>query len=334
MSKVGFRTFEDPYDYQESVRAAHVTGFTTGRGDFHAELLQIDLHRLWMQAGKETLSHSFHISLSGTRSPIFFLADANRAEMRHCGHEMASGEILFFGREASQYWTASTNSHWATMSLSPDQLAAAGLAIVGRELSAPDSTRVLRPEPNRLARLRRLHSAARHLAKTAPEIIAHPEVARALDQSLIEAMVGCMSDADDVEAGSGWCHHLAVMARLEEWLSTNSHRPAYLPEICNALKISKSTLYLCCQEHLGMSATHYLWLRRMHLANRALLRANPVETSVTAIAMDHGFGELGRFAVGYRGLFGKSPRTTLQKKFDPHPASQAPPFFLSDSQSA
>ena len=76
---------------KNSIRAGQVTGFATGRGDFHGELLQVDLQQLWLQAGKENLSHSFHISLSGARSPIFFLADANRAEVRHCGHEIASG---------------------------------------------------------------------------------------------------------------------------------------------------------------------------------------------------------------------------------------------------
>ena len=83
-----------------------------------------------------------------------------------------------------------------------------------------------------------------------------------------------------------------------------------------------------------MSATRYLWLRRMHLSNRALLRSDATETTVTAVAVEHGFWELGRFSVAYRALFGESPRTTLQKQFDPHPGSQAPPLFLIDSQSA
>ena len=41
----------------------------------------------------------------------------------------------------------------------------------------------------------------------------------------------------------------------------------------------------------------YLTLRRMHLAQRALRRATPDATSVTAIGTRYGFWELGRFAV-------------------------------------
>jgi AraC-like DNA-binding protein len=61
-----------------------------------------------------------------------------------------------------------------------------------------------------------------------------------------------------------------------------------------------------------MSPHKYLWLRRMHLARRALAGADPAAAAVTGIALDHGFGELGRFAVQYRELFGESPSATLR----------------------
>jgi AraC-like DNA-binding protein len=51
----------------------------------------------------------------------------------------------------------------------------------------------------------------------------------------------------------------------------------------------------------------------MHLARRALSRGDPEKTSVTEIATDYGFWELGRFSVVYRSLFGESPLTTLRR---------------------
>jgi AraC-like DNA-binding protein len=54
-------------------------------------------------------------------------------------------------------------------------------------------------------------------------------------------------------------------------------------------------------------------LRRMHLVRRALLRAESSETSVTRIATDHGFWELGHFAVAYRALFGEAPSASLRQ---------------------
>ena len=60
--------------------------------------------------------------------------------------------------------------------------------------------------------------------------------------------------------------------------------------------------------HLGMSPGRYLRLRRMSLASRALARAVPGARTITQIATDFAFWELGRFAVEYRNLFGESRR--------------------------
>jgi AraC-like DNA-binding protein len=62
-----------------------------------------------------------------------------------------------------------------------------------------------------------------------------------------------------------------------------------------------------------MSPKRYLWLRRMHLARRALQSADAERTTVTEIASNYGFWELGRFSVAYRSLFGESPSTALRR---------------------
>ena len=62
-----------------------------------------------------------------------------------------------------------------------------------------------------------------------------------------------------------------------------------------------------------MSPKRYLSMRRMNLARRALRNAEAQRTTVTEIASDYGFWELGRFSVAFRSLFGESPSTTLRQ---------------------
>jgi AraC-like DNA-binding protein len=104
------------------------------------------------------------------------------------------------------------------------------------------------------------------------------------------------------------------MARLENFVAANHDRPVYLMEICAATGVSGRTLRICCQENLGVGPVRYLWLRRMHLARRALIRADPKAVTITEVASDYGFGELGRFSVQYRALFGESPSASLHRR--------------------
>jgi AraC-like DNA-binding protein len=304
--------FDDPYPYQRAIRAADVEAFVTAQGPFHAELTRVDLGRVWMQRARENLPRVLHYTTNGSRAPIIFLIDPDQPDMRHSGVKVAPGEVIFDGAAPEHHNRTDGASHWGAMSLTPDDLAAAGRALVGRELAATSVARLVRPEAAAMSRLLTLHAEAERLAKTQPDTLEHPEVTKALEQSFVQAMVGCLSEGINVEMTSGGRHHVAIMARLEQFVAANQDRPVYLAEICAATGASERTLRTCCQEHLGMGPIHYLWLRRMHLTRRALLQANPATATVTAIATDHGFWELGRFAREYRALFGETPVASLR----------------------
>ena len=191
-----------------------------------------------------------------------------------------------------------------------------GATIAGVDLAPPKDALIVAPSQTAMAKLQRLHAAAGQLAEDAPEIIAHPDAARGLEQALIEALVGCLGEGEVREDRSALRHHAMILRRFRRVVEENPDQPLYIPEVCAAIGVSDRTLRVCCQEQLGMSPKRYLLLRRMHLARRALRDSAPTGTTVTEIATRHGFWQFGRFAGEYKSLFGEAPYTTLHRPRD------------------
>ena len=323
MASSTVRTFTDPDAYHAAIRHTHAEGIVTGRGQFRAELTLVRLDRVSLHRSEEALPR---LTYSAVDPALFLVAfPVHRDQQLYLGGlEMAHGDIFAFRAGSEAYNRLAAGCRWGTIFLTHEDIAAAGEAIVARELTAPPVTHRIKPPRVALYRLLNLHEAAGHLAKTAPDILVKPEVARAMDQAVVEAMVGCLASDDPVNDRHAYCHHAKVMRRLEEVLRAGPERSLYMDDLCKAIGASYRTLHACCREQLGMSPKRYLMLRRMHLARRALSRGDPEKTSVTDIATDYGFWELGRFSVVYRSLFGESPLTTLRRlPDDPRPVEIA-----------
>jgi AraC-like DNA-binding protein len=329
-----YARFGDPYSYQARIRASDVELVVTGRGDFRAELVTIDLHRLWMQWGCESLPRIAHSAQSDNRRAIFFLAGRDEPAIHYSGRELTAGEIVVHGPEEVSCQRTSAACRWAAKSLPSEDLAAAARSLAGREIPALRDANIIRPAQGAFARLLRLHKAADSLAQKAPQSLAHPETARALENALVHVMIACLTEQAPAPDTFGSRCHATVMQRFERVLAEKPKQPLYLAEICAATGVSERTLRICCHEHLGMGPMRFLWLRRMHLARRALQMADPKTTSVTAVAGDHGFWELGRFSIAYRSLFGESPSATLRRACSVPPAPHDSPFALGPAVSA
>jgi AraC-like DNA-binding protein len=327
-------TCDDPTVYQAAIRGGQVDFSVTAKGSFSAKLVHVDLDTVWLQYGYENLPRVSHSVVSQKQAGVIFNADPSEAGAYYCGIEVTSNAMFACGAGSPLHIRTSKPHSWAGMALTPENLSAASRALVGRELTKMSVIRVVRPHPARMTRLARLHAAARRLAEAAPDTLAHPEVSNALDHELTHALVTCLADEEPTKVGSGWRHHTAVIERFEQALAANSGEPLYLAEICAVVGASERVLRLSCEEHLGMGPIRYLWLRRMHLARRALLRSDPANTTVTQIATDHGFWELGRFSVAYTSLFGESPSATLRKPEGHHKAIQIRPSSLANSDFA
>lgn len=198
------------------------------------------------------------------------------------------------------------------MSLATDDFEAACEAVVGHPIAESPQYRV-RPSAGLMSRLVNMHEKVGQLAKDTPDVFTHPEVVRALEHELVHLMIRCLADGAPSGMTSGDRRHSGIVARFKGFLDANPDTPLYLTEICAAIGVGERTLRASCEEQLGMGPIRYLSLRRMHLVRRALLQADHSTDTVTGIATNHGFWELGRFSVSYRTLFGELPSESLRR---------------------
>ena len=94
--------------------------------------------------------------------------------------------------------------------------------------------------------------------------------------------------------------------------------PIRVPELAAVAGVSQRVLELGFQETLGMSPQKFLRWDRMNKLHRDLRNARTASHKVTDILHHWGFQELGRTAVEYKRLFGKSPSSTLRDENQPH----------------
>jgi AraC-like DNA-binding protein len=258
---------------------------------------------------------------------VFTFLTADQPEVSNRGRVLSSGEICADDSEV-QHVRTEGNYRFGSVSLIPKDFAAACKTIIGSELDLGRSTQFIRPAPNLVERFLKLHEMVEGIAKTAPELFELPEVVRALEQELIHALVRCVSDGMVSPLRSGNLRHKVIVARFEDFMGANPNTPLYLSDVCAAIGASERTLRIACEEHLGMGPIRYLTLRRMHLVRRALARTAPSTATVTQVATDYGFWELGRFAVAYREMFGEPPSVTLQRPPDYRPVDIHRPSSL------
>jgi AraC-like DNA-binding protein len=304
--------YADPHEYQKAVQSADLQVYATGRGRFDATLTRIKLNRLRTQRASLSLPTVTHSALAKDRRIIFLQFDPNQAPILHSGVEIPPSDIVCYPLGSEHHYRASTSYQCGGMSLTPEDFAAIAEALVGYEPAAPATMQVVRPPAALMSRLLTLHKAASALAATAPDLLEHPEVAKAMEQELVRAMIACLADPATEERYRSNAQRLMVMQRFERMLEQRQDESLYVTDVCADIGVSERTLRLHCQEQLGMGPHRYLWIRRMNLARCALALADAATKTVTEIANDHGFGELGRFAVAYRKLFGESPSATLR----------------------
>ena len=307
----GTTTYTDPDAFRVTVPEVSASLVVTGPGPIKSRLTWVNMRRVRLILVEAVSPRIAFVSL-GPALVFVSLPMQGDAPVVWNGVPVRNGMLLFHARRDQFHQRSAGTIRWGLIALARNDLAAHARALLGAEPAWPQTTKILRPPPSLFAEIRRLHTKACGLARTRPDMLAHHEVARALEQDLLHALVNALAGPEICAHAARRQRHAAIMARFEKVLAAQGDGHLSIAELRAGTGVPERALRLCCEEFLGLSPTAYVRLRRLNLVRAALLRSDPAITTVGGIARRHGFSELGRFAAAYRAVFGESPSTTLQ----------------------
>jgi len=309
-----FKSFTDPGEFAAMLRPAKVEVIPLACGRFVAKFAHIQLPRIRLRHMSESLPRLAHVQHPPDRAYFGFLATETSAPVMVDGMNVTADRVLRFGPllHSNQHSIGATQ--WANISFDRAELSYMDRSMADQDLAACGAFGLMTPDRNAMDRLRRLHAQTVTLATGSSVALDETEVVRALENQLLEALMDCLGGSEQRRPTLVQTRHAMVVERFRELLDRNLDRSLYLPEVCEALGVSRRTLSYCCQEFLGMAPKRYFFLRRIYMVRRALRQAERNLTTVTEIATRYGFWEFGRFSVQYKALFGETPSATLRRE--------------------
>lgn len=106
---------------------------------------------------------------------------------------------------------------------------------------------------------------------------------------------------------------LALVRDVDRFLIETGSKRAHLSDLAHQFGVSPRALQRAFADVLDVPPMEFFRRTRLGHAHTALLTAAPGDT-VTGIAVDHGFADVGRFARDYQALFDELPSETLRRR--------------------
>ena len=227
------------------------------------------------------------------------------------GHASARDDLTILGPGAVYTLFTPAPISWVAMRVDEQFFHRRYQAAFGSRFQVAD-VQLLACGPDNARRLRRVHSRALGVLKD-PAVLRDAGRLHELQERIMSALLRALG------CGAGEAHSLHELTlRLRQLLRLRPESPLDLERLCTELGTSDRTLRRTFRRLLGVSPARYLRMRRLHHARDALRATAP--GTVTHIAVALGFSDLGRFARGYRELFGELPSETLKRARAPrHP---------------
>jgi len=103
-----------------------------------------------------------------------------------------------------------------------------------------------------------------------------------------------------------------VVGRAEAYIRAHCEASIPLARLCAVTGVSERGLRNAFYQVHGISPKRWMLAQRLMETQIALRASRGAATTVTEVATEHGFYQLGRFAAVYKKTFGEAPSETLQ----------------------
>jgi transcriptional regulator GlxA family with amidase domain len=130
--------------------------------------------------------------------------------------------------------------------------------------------------------------------------------------SVIGADAGHPAHSHEVRPGDARGARRRLVQHAVEFLSSHAAEGVRIGELSRVAGVSERTLRKAFHTVHGLSPKQFDLRQRLFGARRALCHVDATRKTVTTIACEFGFFELGRFSRAYKAAFGESPSQTIK----------------------
>ena len=104
-----------------------------------------------------------------------------------------------------------------------------------------------------------------------------------------------------------------ALKHAEDYISANLEAAITRNNLANMAGVSIRSLSRAFEKKYGIGPMAFVRQRRLDACYARLRSSKPGTTTVTDVAMSHGFSHVGNFAIAYKKAFGESPSASLHK---------------------
>ena len=181
-------------------------------------------------------------------------------------------------------------------------------------LESAARSRVLHLDPQRIGTFSRWGHHYLDLAESSPTTFENPALIEGMFFELTDFLLQISADLPPPRPVSNLATRQRGLLRAIDYLRNQLDTRVSVGELCRVAGLSERSLQYAFRDEFGISPTEFMRRRRLHAVRRKLTTASAEDSLVSQIALEHGFSELGRFAVDYRRLFGVHPSDTLKSR--------------------